>query len=65
VPAPAEIDHSLARLELMAREHGSGVAFANASPVTIARIADWAKAVTSRGFVLVPISMMTAKPKSS
>jgi polysaccharide deacetylase 2 family uncharacterized protein YibQ len=65
VPAPAEIDHALARAELMAREHGGAIAFANASPVSIARIAEWAKGVTGRGFVLVPISMMTAKPKSS
>jgi uncharacterized protein len=65
VPAPAEIDPALARVELIAREHGSVVAFASASPATIARIAEWAKDVASRGFVLVPISMMTVKPKSS
>jgi polysaccharide deacetylase 2 family uncharacterized protein YibQ len=65
LPAPAEIDHALARLELMAREHGSAVGYATASPATIARISDWAKKVASRGFVLVPISMVTAKPKSA
>jgi polysaccharide deacetylase 2 family uncharacterized protein YibQ len=65
LPAPKEIDQALARLELTAREHGSAVGYATASPATIARIGDWAKKVTSRGFVLVPISMVTAKPKSS
>jgi polysaccharide deacetylase 2 family uncharacterized protein YibQ len=65
VPTPAEIDHALARLELQAREHGSATGFASASPVTVARIADWAKSVGSRGFVLVPISMVAVKPKSS
>jgi polysaccharide deacetylase 2 family uncharacterized protein YibQ len=65
LPAPAEIDKALARLELAAREHGSAIGFASASPATVARIGDWAKKVTGRGFVLVPISMVTAKPKSS
>jgi hypothetical protein len=65
VPTPVEIDHALARLELAAREHGSAVGLARALPATVARIADWAKAVQSRGFVLVPISMVAAKEKSS
>jgi polysaccharide deacetylase 2 family uncharacterized protein YibQ len=65
VPTPTEIDQALARLELAAREHGSAIGFASASPATVARIGDWAKKVTGRGFVLVPISMVTAKPKSS
>jgi polysaccharide deacetylase 2 family uncharacterized protein YibQ len=65
LPAPAEIDRALARLELIAREHGSAIGFATASPATIARIGDWAKKVTGRGFALVPISMVTVKPKSS
>jgi polysaccharide deacetylase 2 family uncharacterized protein YibQ len=65
LPAPKEVDQALARLELAAREHGSAVGYATASPAAIARIGDWAKTVASRGFVLVPISMVTAKPKSS
>jgi polysaccharide deacetylase 2 family uncharacterized protein YibQ len=65
MPAPAEVDHALARLELAAREHGSAVGYATASPAAITRISAWAKNVASRGFVLVPISMVTAKPKSS
>jgi polysaccharide deacetylase 2 family uncharacterized protein YibQ len=65
LPAPKEIDQALARLEMLAREHGSAVGFATASPATIARIAGWAKNAGGRGFVLVPISMVTGKPKSS
>jgi polysaccharide deacetylase 2 family uncharacterized protein YibQ len=65
LPAPAEIDQALARLELVAREHGSAIGFASASPATISRIAEWANQVAHRGFVLVPISMVTVKPKSS
>jgi uncharacterized protein len=65
VPTPAQIDHALARLELAAREHGSAVGLATALPATVARIAHWAKSVEGRGFVLVPISMIAVKAKSS
>jgi polysaccharide deacetylase 2 family uncharacterized protein YibQ len=65
VPPPTEIDHALARLELRAREHGSAVGFATALQATVARIAAWAKKVEGRGFVLVPITMVTVKAKSS
>jgi polysaccharide deacetylase 2 family uncharacterized protein YibQ len=65
LPAPAEIDKALARLELAAREHGSAIGYATASPATIGRISEWAQKLNGRGFVLVPISMVTAKPKSS
>jgi uncharacterized protein len=65
VPTPGEIDHALARLELSAREHGTAVGFATALPATVARIADWAKAVEGKGFVLVPITMVAVKAKSS
>ena len=65
VPTPVEIDRALARLELAAREHGSVVGLANALPGSIARIAAWAKTVEARGFVLVPVSMVAVKEKSS
>jgi polysaccharide deacetylase 2 family uncharacterized protein YibQ len=65
VPSPLEIARSLARLEIVAREHGSAVGFTNAQPAAIADIAAWAKAVEARGFVLVPITMVTVKEKSS
>jgi uncharacterized protein len=65
VPTPTEVDHALARLELTAREHGSAVGLARALPATVARIAKWAKTVESRGFLLVPITMVAVKAKSS
>lgn len=65
LPVPTEVDHALTRLELAAREHGAAVGFASASPATIDRIAHWAKNLAGRGLVLVPISMVTVKPKSS
>jgi polysaccharide deacetylase 2 family uncharacterized protein YibQ len=65
VPTPIEIDRALARLELVAREHGTAIGLANALPATVARIAEWAKSVEARGFVLVPITMVAMKEKSS
>jgi polysaccharide deacetylase 2 family uncharacterized protein YibQ len=65
VPTPIEIDRALARLEMMARDNGTAVGLANAQPATIARIAEWAKKVEGRGFVLVPITMVAIKAKSS
>ncbi len=64
-PTAVEIDRALARLELLARDNGSAVGMATAQPGTIARIAEWAKTVESRGFVLVPVTMVAIKAKSS
>jgi uncharacterized protein len=65
VPTPVEIDRTLARLEMKARNSGVAVGFATAQPATIARIADWAKKVEARGIFLVPITMVAIKAKSS
>jgi polysaccharide deacetylase 2 family uncharacterized protein YibQ len=65
VPTPAEIDHALARLEMKARDGGTAVGFATAQPATIARIAEWAKKAEARGLILVPITMVAIKAKSS
>ena len=65
VPTPVEIDHALARLEVVARDRGTAVGLANALPGTVSRIAEWAKKAEARGFVLVPISMVAVKEKSS
>jgi polysaccharide deacetylase 2 family uncharacterized protein YibQ len=65
VPTPAEIDRALVRLEGIARETGIAVGVATALPVSIARIAQWAKSAEARGFMLVPISAAAIKPKSS
>lgn len=65
VPTPLEIDRALARLEVTARGSGAAVGYATAQPASIERIAAWAKKVESRGFVLVPITMVVLKAKSS
>jgi len=65
VSTPVEIDRALARLEMMARDNGTAVGVATAQPATVARIAEWIKKAESRGFVLVPITMVAIKAKSS
>jgi polysaccharide deacetylase 2 family uncharacterized protein YibQ len=64
-PTPIEIDRALARLEIVARNNSVAVGYATAQPASIERIAAWAKKVESRGFVLVPITMVALKTKSS
>jgi polysaccharide deacetylase 2 family uncharacterized protein YibQ len=65
VPTAGEIDRSLSRLEKTARERGTAVGMANALPASIERIAAWAKTAESRGIVLVPISAVALRGKSS
>jgi len=65
VPTGAEIDNALARLEAVARDHGVAVGTATALPLSIDRIAQWAKAAEGRGLALVPISAVASKPKST
>jgi hypothetical protein len=62
---PAAIDTALGRLETLARERGHAVGMATALPVSIDRIAQWAKAAEGRGIVLVPVSVVATKAKSS
>jgi uncharacterized protein len=65
VPSRGEIDRALSRLEGMARDNGIAVGFATALPVSIERIANWAKTAETRGFTLVPITAAAARAKSS
>jgi len=65
VPNPADVDRALTRLETMARERGIAIGVASALPVSVERIAKWAKAAESAGVLLVPITAAVAKAKSS
>src|SRR5437763_6258045 len=65
VPTQIEIDNALARLEAMARERGVAIGVTTALPAAIDLIAQWAKAAEGRGIVLVPLSALVNKPKSS
>ncbi|HEY1876811.1 MAG TPA: divergent polysaccharide deacetylase family protein [Rhizomicrobium sp.] len=58
-----EIDHHLSELETQARANGSAVGSAFVYPVSLARIAQWARGLESRGFVLVPVSTIVTQPK--
>jgi polysaccharide deacetylase 2 family uncharacterized protein YibQ len=50
------VDKELERLEQTARRRGLAIASASALPVTVDRIAQWARTLESRGVLLVPIS---------
>ncbi len=50
------IDEQLQRLETLAREQGVAVGTASALPVSIERIARWAKSLEAKGIVIVPVS---------
>jgi polysaccharide deacetylase 2 family uncharacterized protein YibQ len=65
VPTAVEIDRALARLEKTAQGRGVAVGMASALPASIERIAIWAKAAECHGILLVPISAVTARGKSS
>lgn len=65
IPTAAEIDRTLGQLESAARQRGIAVGVASALPVTIARIAAWAKSLESRGVLLVPLTTALQKSKSS
>jgi polysaccharide deacetylase 2 family uncharacterized protein YibQ len=65
VPMAADIDRALGRLEAAARSRGLAIGMASALPVSIERIARWAKAAESRGVLLVPISAAIIRANSS
>jgi polysaccharide deacetylase 2 family uncharacterized protein YibQ len=63
IQSALEIDRHLSDLETAARAHGSAVGSAFLYPVSVARIAAWAKGLQARGFVLVPVSAIVTAPK--
>ena len=65
VPTALEIDRALARLENLAKEHGTAVGIASALPISIERIGVWIKALQSHGIMLVPLTTTMLKSKSS
>ncbi len=65
VPSAGEIDNALRRLENVARERGMAVGYSSALPASIDRIARWTKAAQGRGIVIVPVSTIAIKARSS
>ncbi len=64
VPTAVEIDRALAKLEAQAKERGVAVGIASALPISIERISVWARALESRGIMLVPLTTAMLKSKS-
>jgi polysaccharide deacetylase 2 family uncharacterized protein YibQ len=64
-PTWQEIDQALDRLEKLANEQGHAIGTAGALPVSIERIARWAKAAEGRGIIVVPVSAILARQKQS
>jgi polysaccharide deacetylase 2 family uncharacterized protein YibQ len=64
VPTAVEIDRALAKLESLAKEHGTAVGMASALPISIERIAIWIKTLESHGIMLVPLTTAMLKSKS-
>jgi hypothetical protein len=52
----SSIDVALAQLELLARDKGVAVGFANALPATITRVARFARDLERRGVALIPVT---------
>jgi polysaccharide deacetylase 2 family uncharacterized protein YibQ len=65
VPAAGEIDRALTQLEATARERGVAIGTAGSLPVTIERLSKWAKGAAQRGILLVPLTSIAGKAKSS
>jgi hypothetical protein len=65
VPSAGEIDKALTRLETIAKERGIAVGVASALPISVERIANWTKTLESRGIMLVPLTTVMMKSKSS
>jgi len=64
VPTATAIDDALARLESIAKSRGIAIGAAGSLPVSVNRIAEWAKAADARGILLVPISMVANRAKT-
>ncbi|HEY1454013.1 MAG TPA: divergent polysaccharide deacetylase family protein [Roseiarcus sp.] len=65
-PSPEAIEAALARLLDRARERGSAIGVASASPISVELLARWANGLEAKGVALVPLSaLMSARPSPS
>lgn len=63
-PVRAEVEAKLARLEQLARDHGSALGLVEApSPLLTERLAGWSQGLAARGLALVPVSALATLPK--
>jgi uncharacterized protein len=61
VPRADAVDRELSKLEEAARERGFAIGTASALPMSVDRIARWAKALEGRGVELVPVSALAER----
>ena len=65
-PTPEAIEAALARLLDRARERGSAIGVASASPISVELLARWANGLEAKGVALVPLpALMSAQPSPS
>lgn len=56
VPSSEAIEQALSNLEAEAKENGAAVGIAEAYPITLQRLAEWASTLDQRGLALTPVS---------
>jgi uncharacterized protein len=61
----AAISSRLVQLEAIARQRGYAIGSANAFPITIDALRDWARTAEERGFELVPVTALANDPGAS
>jgi polysaccharide deacetylase 2 family uncharacterized protein YibQ len=61
-PSREAIDKNLAQLEQIAKAKGKALGIAGTYPVSIDRIAEWAKSLAAKGIALAPVSAIATKP---
>jgi hypothetical protein len=64
-PNWSDIDAALDQLERIAADRDYAIGFASALPVSIERIARWAKAAEGRGVRIVPLSVAAIRARQS
>jgi polysaccharide deacetylase 2 family uncharacterized protein YibQ len=64
-PNWSDIDAALEQLERIAADRDYAIGFASALPVSIERIARWAKGSESRSFRIVPLSVAAVRARQS
>jgi len=62
--APAAIAKQLARVEQLARQHGSAIAIGHPHDATINALETWLPTLAAKGFALVPISAVVQQQMS-
>jgi hypothetical protein len=65
IASPEKIDEALAALEDEAQRSGAALGVASALPVTIERLARWARDLDRRGVVLVPVSAIVTGERTN